>query len=111
MFDEDVDFNTVSSDTIVVRSRGGLVAGQFSIVARDTLRFQPACGPPEQPLAGGFRPDPSYGIVVRGTDTSPVTVQSTSGVALRTTVRASPTLTGGRVPGWGPAALRSPLRA
>ncbi|MBK7877307.1 MAG: hypothetical protein IPJ77_16455 [Planctomycetes bacterium] len=90
-FSAPVDLSTVSSTTLRIRERGkGTPAvGDFSLIAPDTVRFQPRC-PVELDLSdAGLAPDHPWRLEVPAATGSIATVRSTAGDGVSTSFGVS----------------------
>ena len=99
MFNEDVDFSTVSLSTIqIVDTQGVPAVGTFILATPRTVRFQPVCPTNDANSDGGLLQGRDYRITVPS-ESSPgigggVTVQSTAGDRLETGLNISFTTPG-----------------
>jgi len=83
-FNEDVDFSTVSLNTIQLTSlSGGPTLGRFQLLDPRTVRFLPACPTEADSSDAGLAPGRSYLLNVLASQAGAVTVRSTSGEPLR----------------------------
>lgn len=89
VFNEDVDFSTVSLSTVqIVDSQGVPAVGTFTLATPRTVRFQPVCPTNDTNSDGGLLQGRDYRITVPS-ESSPgigggVTVQNTAGERLET---------------------------
>src|SRR5262245_37652549 len=82
-FSEPVDFTTVSSNTIQIRSSLDVPAtGVFRLRDAFTVVFQPTCPTREDFSDAGLRPGESYLLRMPGQNTSANVLRSVNGIAL-----------------------------
>jgi hypothetical protein len=89
VFSEPIDFSTVNSNTITIRTAAGVPAlGTYALVAPDTVEFRPACPSRDDFSDAGLKPSPSaaerveYTIVVVPASGSAPSVRALSGAGL-----------------------------
>ncbi|HEX6885448.1 MAG TPA: hypothetical protein VF530_18880 [Planctomycetota bacterium] len=82
-FSEPIDFTTVSSNTIQIRSSADEPAtGVFRLRDEFTLVFQPACPTQEDFGDAGLRPGETYLLRIPGRNTAANVLRSTNGIPL-----------------------------
>jgi hypothetical protein len=85
IFNGAVDFSTVNSNTIQITDTTGIPAlGTYTLIAPDTVRFQPLCPTNSTYTNGGLQQNRVYYLVIVGSDTSVVTVRDTAGNPVET---------------------------
>ncbi|HEX6883956.1 MAG TPA: Ig-like domain-containing protein [Planctomycetota bacterium] len=82
-FSEPVDFSTVSSNTIAIRSLAGAPAtGSFRLEGPSTVVFQPTCPTREDLADAGLAPGQFYQLRIPGLNTASNVLRSTEGIGL-----------------------------
>lgn len=85
VFNGSVDFSTVNSNTIQITDTTGIPAlGTYTLIAANTVRFQPLCPTNATYTNGGLQQNRVYYLVIVGSNTSAVTVRDTAGNPVET---------------------------